>query len=145
MTTSTYWQQLQRQRLTRRRMLAVTGAGAAGLLIAAACGDSSSDAEPNATEAPNAGVPRHGGRYQQGIQSNLDTLDPHVSIAGGVAFFPRIYNLLIAQSALKPEFIYNDLAAEYEQPVPWRVGLRHRRTMRWRVSAEPRGMFKIPA
>ena len=116
MTTSTYWQKFQRQRLTRRRMLAATGAGAAGLAIAAACGDGGGDADPNATEAPNAGVPRYGGRYQLGIQANLDTLDPHVSIAGGVAFFPRIYNLLVAQSALKPEFIYNDLAAEYEQP-----------------------------
>ena len=116
MTTSTYWQKLQRQRITRRRMLAATGAGAAGLAIAAACGGSGGDAGPDATEAPDFGVPRYGGRYQQGSNVNIDTLDPHVSIAGGVAFFPRMYNLLVAQSSLKPEFFYNDLAESYEQP-----------------------------
>ena len=116
MTTQGYWRTLQRQRITRRRMLATTGAGAAGLAIAAACGDSGGDADPDATGAPDVGVPRYGGRYQVGTAGNIDTLDPHVSIAGGVAYFPRIYNLLVAQSALKPEFFYNDLAEEYEQP-----------------------------
>ena len=97
-------------------MLAATGAGAAGLALAAACGDSGGDAGPDGTGEPDVGVPRYGGRYQQGSNVNIDTLDPHVSIAGGVAFFPRMYNLLVRQSSLKPEFVYNDLAESYEQP-----------------------------
>ena len=116
MTTSTYWEKLERQRITRRRMLAATGAGAAGLALAAACGDSGGDGDPDATDEPDAEAPRYGGRYQLGFAATIDTLDPHLSIAAGVAFFPRIYNLLVRQSSLKPEFVFNDLAESYEQP-----------------------------
>ncbi len=116
MATSRYWQKLQRQRITRRRMLAVTGAGAAGLAIGAACGDSGGDAGPDATDAPDFGVPRYGGRYQVGTPTNIDSLDPHVSIGGGPAYFPRIYNLLVARSNVNPEFLYQDLAESFEQP-----------------------------
>jgi peptide/nickel transport system substrate-binding protein len=35
-----------------------------------------------------------------------------------VAYFPRIYNVLVRQSAQQPDFIVRDLASEYEAPEP---------------------------
>ncbi len=115
MTSSSYWQRLQHQRISRRRMLAATGAGAAGLAIAAACGGEGSDAQPTDI-ATASGVPKYGGRFQIGTSAVIDTLDPHLSIAAGTAFFPRIYNLLVARSPVDPEFFFYDLAEDVEQP-----------------------------
>ena len=125
MTSSNYWQRLQRQRISRRRMLAATGAGAAGLAIAAACG-SGSDTETPATTASSPGVPKYGGRFKNATSAVIDTLDPHLSIASGTAYFPRIYNLLVARSPVDPEFFYYDLATEFEQPddTTWIFSLR---------------------
>ncbi len=109
MTTTNYWDKIRRQRISRRRMLAVTGAGAAGLAIAAACGDSGDDdTGPTDNGQVSAGTPVYGGRHQIGTAVNIDTLDPHVSIAGGVGYFPRIYNVLMAQSPIKPELRFDD-------------------------------------
>ena len=115
MATSSYWNRLSRQRISRRRILAVTGAGAAGLAIAAACGDSGGSTAADPTREA-AGEPRRGGRFQIGTSASIDTLDPHLSIAAGTALFPRIYNLLVARSPLDPEFFYYDLAQEMETP-----------------------------
>ena len=126
-TTSYYWDKIRRQRISRRRMLAVTGAGAAGLAIAAACGESGDDdGEPDDDGQVSAGTPVYGGRMQIGTAVNIDTLDPHVSIAGGVGYFPRIYNVLVAQSAIKPEFRFDDLAETLEHPdeTTWIFGIR---------------------
>ena len=46
----------------------------------------------------------------------IDTLAPHLSIAAGTAYFPRIYNLLVARSPVDPDFFYYDLAEKVEQP-----------------------------
>ncbi|MEX0785160.1 MAG: ABC transporter substrate-binding protein [Dehalococcoidia bacterium] len=118
MATKSYWQRFQRQRISRRRMLAVTGAGAAGLAVVAACGDDDGgggDGTPEPTQGV-VGEPKYGNRYQIGTAVNVDTLDPHISIAGGPAYFPRIYNVLVARSALDAEFEFNDLAESFEQP-----------------------------
>ncbi len=126
-TTSYYWDKIRRQRISRRRMLAVTGAGAAGLAIAAACGDSGDDdGEPADDGQVSAGTPVYGGRHQIGTAVNIDTLDPHISIAGGVGYFPRIYNVLMAQSPIKPEFRFDDLGETLEQPdeTTWIFGIR---------------------
>ena len=125
MTPSGYWNRFQHQRISRRRMLATTGAGAAGLAIAAACGGDGSDSQPSATAAP-AGVPKYGGRFKNATSAVIDTLDPHLSIAAGTAYFPRIYNLLVARSPVDPEFFYYDLAEEFEQPdeTTWVFSLR---------------------
>ena len=114
MTPSSYWNRLQRQRISRRRMLAVTGTGAAGLAIAAACGGGT-DTEAQPTTA-SAGIPKYGGRFKNATSAVIDTLDPHLSIAAGTAYFPRIYNVLMAQSPIKPEFRFDDLAEKLEQP-----------------------------
>jgi peptide/nickel transport system substrate-binding protein len=125
MATS-YWDKIRRQRLTRRKMLAVTGASAAGLAIAAACGSDDDDGSPTETPDSNAGTPKAGGRLQIGSAVNIDTLDPHISIAGGVAFFPRIYNVLMAQSAVDATFRFDDLGETLEQPdeTTWIFGIR---------------------
>ena len=60
MNTSGYWQNIQHQRFTRRKMLALTGASGAGLAIAAACGGDG-DA-PTPTSDVSAGTPVAGGR-----------------------------------------------------------------------------------
>ncbi len=117
MNTTNYWDKIRRQRISRRRMLVVTGAGAAGLAIAAACGDGGGDdVEPTDDGQVSAGTPKAGGRLQIGSAVNIDTLDPHTSIAGGVAFFPRIYNVLMAQSSVDASFRFDDLADKLEQP-----------------------------
>ena len=119
MTTKSYWQRFQRERLSRRRLLAVGGLSAAGLAVAAACGGGEEEGEePTAAGTPLAGKPKAGGRYQSATDVNIDTLDPHISIAGGPGWFPRIYNVLVKQSSQKTDFIFNDLAEEYEIPEP---------------------------
>ena len=115
MATSSYWNRLSRQRISRRRVLAATGGGAAGLAIAAACGESGGSTATGPTRAA-AGEPIRGGRFQIGTSASIDTLDPHLSIAAGTALFPRIYNLLVARSPLDPTFFYYDLAEEMETP-----------------------------
>ncbi len=115
MNSSGYWQRISRRRISRRQALAATGAGAAGLAIAAACGsdDAGTEAQPTAV---SAGVPKYGGRFKTAASAVIDTLDPHLSIAAGTAYFPRIYNLLVARSPVDPEFFFYDLAEKFEQP-----------------------------
>ena len=119
MTTKSYWQQFERQRLSRRKMLAVTGTGAAGLAVVAACGKKKSGTNGKTTPGQTpSGTPKAGGRYLEATDVNIDTLDPHISVAGGPSWFIRIYNVLVNQSKTKPEYILNDLAESYEAPDP---------------------------
>lgn len=116
-----YWARLQRDRITRRRLLqgtALGAAGAAGAWALAACGGGGEEggATPGASPTGAVETPKYGGRYLLGTDVNIDTLDPHISIAGGVGYFPRIYNVLVAQSAVNPDFFFFDLAESYEHP-----------------------------
>ena len=120
MAIKSYWEQFQRGRVSRRRVLSVAGVSAAGLAVAAACGGGGGDGEDEPTPGPgaSAGTPVRGGRYKTGSAVNIDTLDPHISIAGGPAWFPRFYNVLVKQSAQKPDFLFFDLAEDMEVPEP---------------------------
>ena len=92
MAPSSYWHQFQRQRISRRRVLAAVGARAAGLTVAAACGGGG---EPDADGTPAAaGQPVRGGRYKFAISSDWATLDPVTSGASGPRIFPRMYKHL---------------------------------------------------
>jgi len=127
MPTSGYWRDLQRQRITRRRLLAGAATGAAGLAVAAACGgdDNGNGANGQPTQA-DAGTPVYGGRFLNGTSALIETLDPHLGIGASTAFFPRIFNLLVARSPLQDDFFYYDLALEFEQPdeTTWIFSLR---------------------
>ncbi len=116
MATKSYWDRIRRQRLTRRKMLAVTGVSAAGLAIAAACGGGDDDPDGGATPTEASGAPRFGGRYTYAIAADWGTIDPVTSVGLGPGIFPRIYNVLVDRSRLQPDFTYFDLAEKVEQP-----------------------------
>ena len=99
MATKSYWQRLQRERISRRRLLGTAGAGAAGLVIVSACGG---DNGTSGDKTPGAGTPKVGGRYLEATDTNIDTLDPHLSVAGGPGWLIRTYNTLVNQSKTKP-------------------------------------------
>ncbi len=125
-----YWERIERKRISRRRVLAGTGAGAAGLLVAAACGggsdgkktpsaSSTSGATPDAgTGGPTrpAGQPKIGGRFLGVNQGAWGTIDPLVSVGNGTGIMPRFYNTLVSRSNVDPTFVYYDLAQSLEQP-----------------------------
>ncbi len=96
-------------------MLAATGIGAAGLAVAAACGDGESGGDPQAT-VDGSGAPQTGGRYIYAVTGDWATIDPVTSAAFGPGIFPRIYNVLLDRSRIQPDFFYFDLAEEVEQP-----------------------------
>jgi len=116
MTTKSYWQQFERQRISRRRLMAATGAGATGLVVVAACGKKSGTGGKTTPGQTPSGTPKAGGRYLEATDVNIDTLDPHLSVAGGPGWLIRTYNTLVNQSKTKPEFILHDLAEKYEVP-----------------------------
>ena len=127
MAKRSYWQRIQRDRISRRRLIGATGAGAAGLAVVAACGGggTTTDGTPTASSAAE-GTPQPGGRWLGASFAPFGTLDPHTSVAGAVAYFPRIYNVLLKQSPQKPDFIFYDLAESFEQPdeTTWNFSIR---------------------
>jgi peptide/nickel transport system substrate-binding protein len=140
-----YWDKITEKRISRRR--ALQGAGTAGVAAGAiwlvGCGSDDDDGGGNgATNTPDtSGTPTNpnepdivneknppvpGGRYLVSNTANFDTFDPHLGIASSTAYFPRIYNVLVNQSAVKPGFFFFDLAEKYENPddVTWNFTLR---------------------
>ncbi|MHB8514005.1 MAG: ABC transporter substrate-binding protein [Dehalococcoidia bacterium] len=129
-----YWDRMTAQRVSRRRVLQSAGvAGAAASAVwLVGCGKSSSGTTTpaatsgGATPAPtraagltylnSGGTPKAGGTYTIGTSVDFDTFDPHISIAGGVAYFPRLYNAVINRSPVDTSFHFDDLADKLEQP-----------------------------
>jgi ABC-type transport system substrate-binding protein len=125
MAGSNYWDRLERRRVSRRRMLAATGAGAAGLALVAACGGDSSSGNGSptgGTTSPaggtpaDAGTPKPGGRYKGVVQGAWGTIDPVVSVGNATGIMPKFYNTLISRSNVDPNFVFYDLAQSLEQP-----------------------------
>ncbi len=120
-----YWNSVTAARMTRRRALAVGGASAmtAAALAVVGCGPGS---EPPVRPTPSApggadilnpgGIPRPGGRFRTANAANFGTFDPHLGVQVASAYFPRIYNVLVNQSATRPEWMYFDLAEKLETP-----------------------------
>lgn len=119
-----YWDGVARSRITRRRALALGGAGAlsvAALSIAGCDGGDATLGEPTATSGGadilnGGGPPRHGGRYATANAANFGTFDPHLGVQVASAYFPRIYNVLVNQSATRPDWFFFDLAESLETP-----------------------------
>jgi ABC-type transport system substrate-binding protein len=119
MTTKSYWQQFERQRISRRRLLAVSGAGAAGLAVVAACSNKKKSTSAGTTPAGTAlGTPKSGGVYQQYVPGDWLTIDPLTSVGYGPELQAKMYNGLVLRSSRKPDQFYLDLAESYEQPEP---------------------------
>ena len=141
MATKSYWQRLERERISRRRLLGTAGAGAAGLVIVTACGGGNGTSGDKTPGPTSSGVAKNGGRYLTTTDVNVDSLDPHISIAGGPGYFPRVYNVPVKQSTTKNDFIFKDLAEEFEAPEPG--GLEWIFTIRPGVKIAPNS-FGIP-
>ncbi len=115
MSTKSYWQQFERQRISRRRLLAVGGASAAGVAVVAACSSKKSGTSGKKTGTPGKSTPKAGGRYKAATPVVADStfgLDPHLAIAAGPAYFARMYNVLVNRSAVNPDYYYYDLATD---------------------------------
>lgn len=124
-----YWDRIAAGRISRRRALRGAGAlaASAGLIALAGCGETAdapvplgtavAPADPSKPDALNpAGPPRRGGRLVSAVSASLGSFDPHTGIAVASAYFPRVYNVLVNQSAARPEFYYHDLAESFEVP-----------------------------
>ena len=122
MARTNYWQRFQRQRISRRRLLAATGVGAAGLAVAAACGDDGGNGtSPTATTAADATAtpaptPVRGGTFKYGHNGAWGTIDPLTSVGFGPQLFPWLFNPLIERFRRKPDLFFFDLAESFEQP-----------------------------
>ncbi|MBF6598882.1 MAG: ABC transporter substrate-binding protein [Dehalococcoidia bacterium] len=127
---SDYWQRLRDARVSRRRLLAAgaaLGATAASLPVVG-CGSSRRGARPaasatggrGAADQPDVlnpgGTPVRGGRYRYSVGADFGSWDPHTGVAVASAYFPRLYNVLLNQSAARPGFFYFDLASSLETP-----------------------------
>jgi peptide/nickel transport system substrate-binding protein len=134
MPEATYWMKPVR-RLSRRRILASTGAGAAGLAFAGCATKSksgqsqSSGSGPAATQA--AGTPQTGGTYVTYIQYNA-ILDPHKAQAGAQTVIGGVYSRIFRfvtgtdPNRFTDHDIEPDLGISAESPdaVTWTVKLR---------------------
>lgn len=117
MATKSYWHQFQQGRVSRRRLLAVSGAGAAGLAVAAACGGkkkSSTSGTPGPNETAPSGTPKVGGTYRRAITGDWGSVNPFTSVAFGPEILAKVYNTLVLQSPRKADYFYRDLASEHE-------------------------------
>ena len=113
-----YWDKFTRQRISRRRALQSAGvAGVAGAAIwVVGCGGGDDDGETNGNGNGDDGTPVSGGQYRVASTADFDTFDPYIGIAASVAYFPRLYNVLVNFSALDSSFRFDDLSTGYEQP-----------------------------
>ena len=104
-------------------MLAAAGIGAAAAGVLAATGGGSLLRAPTAIAASEKG---YGGRFQVGLPFAIDTLDPHMSFAGGSTYVPRIYNALVSRSQVNRSALFYDLASSLEKPDEntWIFGIR---------------------
>jgi len=124
MAGSSYWDRFTAQRITRRRALQSAGVAgaAAGAIWLVGCGGGDDDgggSSKTAGPGTTPGTPepkKRGGRLQIGSTADFDTFDPYIGIAASVGYFPRLYNVLVAFSALDSSFRFDDLSTSYEQP-----------------------------
>jgi peptide/nickel transport system substrate-binding protein len=143
MSTKSYWQQLERQRISRRRLLAVGGTSAAGLAVVAACSSKTTKGPATGTAVRPSGTPKAGGRYKAATAVVADStfgLDPHLAIAAGPAYFARMYNVFVNRSAVNSDYYFYDLAADKGLETPNPDGTEFIFTMRPGVKVAPNSL-----
>lgn len=125
---ASYWDRYANARVSRRTWLrgTATVAAAASAVALAGCGTSGTPAvatprsvssRSDQPDILNPGGPaRRGGTFVTANSASFGTFDPHLGVAVASAYFPRVYNVLVNQSATKPEFLYFDLAESFETP-----------------------------
>lgn len=128
---SDYWQRFADMRRSRRSFLRAAGAAAAAGAVIPIVGCNGGSTKSTAggqitpvamtsTDKPEilngGGTPRRGGVFRIADAAGFGTFDPHLGIALATAYFPRLYNVLVNQSAAKPGFMFFDLASSLEQP-----------------------------
>lgn len=111
-STEEYWSRFWRQRQSRRRALAGTGAGIAGVagFALVGCGDDDDDDDdgngsggsptaagtPSEGETPTGASPVRGGTHVANQTSpHRDVMDPHTSLAQAAYFYTHIGNLAV--------------------------------------------------
>ena len=134
MSASNAWNTATRRRINRRRVLASTGAGAAGLAFAA-CSTKSKSGQPAASGSSAAGTqaaaPQPGGTYVTYVQYNA-ILDPHKAQAGAQTVIGGVYSRIFRfvtgtdPNRFTDHDIEPDLGLSAESPdaVTWTVKLR---------------------
>jgi peptide/nickel transport system substrate-binding protein len=123
MNNGNYWDRVQRERISRRRLLVAAQSGAVALAFAAACGGggSGNNGGDSSTIGPGAtpdvtSKPKRGGRSRSSVQGDWGTVDPVTSVGNATGILPRMYNTLFSASNGNPDFIFMDLAEKLEQP-----------------------------
>jgi peptide/nickel transport system substrate-binding protein len=119
---SSYWNQTLRQRLSRRRALAATGAGAAGAVLLAACGGDR-DSEDGGTSSlltkpqdVTSGA-KKGGVMLFWRDREVDTSDPHATTRnapGSISTYSRLVRRKPGYMAPQPVEFIGDLAESWE-------------------------------
>lgn len=115
MGSANYWSRFQRQRITRRRLLATSAAGAAGLAFAAACGGSGSSGGIRTGQPDLVGTPGPGGTIVAGTTTPPTFgLDPQTDVALGLVIFPRMYGYMLHQDPRDESILLDHAAAQPE-------------------------------
>jgi ABC-type transport system substrate-binding protein len=81
-----YWRRAVDRRLTRRRVLTITGSSATAALLLAACGGSESESKPAADKSSLVQKPvdtsksaKHGGILKASVTQDVNRFDPHIT------------------------------------------------------------------
>ncbi len=116
------WQRAMKRRLSRRRVMQVSGLTMAGALAAAhaGCGGGEDEGQGTAPTGtiPAVGTPKAGGVLQLGSTFPALSIDPHTDITLGLVFTPYIYGYLLheVQHRDGPPTLLFDHAESLEQP-----------------------------
>jgi len=126
---ASYWDRYAVARVSRRTVLrsaAIASAAGGAIAIAGCSSGKSGDRQPSPTKSASptdspdvlnaAPDPRRGGTFTSANSATFGTFDPHLGIEVASAYFPRIYNVLLNQSATKPDLHVQDPPRREDRP-----------------------------
>jgi peptide/nickel transport system substrate-binding protein len=136
------WRELVARRLSRRRALALTGAGT--LALAAACGGRSTGSSSGAGErrgtadaVGEAAKPKRGGTLTLALQSQMGTLHPQSS-GGSTEVARYVYDRLLHWDYVHDSYELS-AASTLEQPEPTRIVFQIKPAAKWQPVAPANG------